>query len=644
VLPENQNKYESLLKLESWVLSLKDSDFVIQNGKRNDGVQAGNHKELLINIVSQIDKNIETGKYEKAAKDVEKRLIPKFDGCNGGNDENDLVISCELAINLYAKSTELLNALKNGADNNGKSAARAADASWDAYRQNLIAIIGEISAMLENAPDSYFKNPAGASQSALLDLIDQAKISLEEQDPDTAKEIIKSEFYPLIDGGNGGETQDDLINAIVYSTSEYDTAIRNVESIIQLMTLTMVSIAAAPQTMGIGETIKLTAVCNYNNSVDKDCSDQALWQTNGSSAATVAAGGFLTGANIGPVSVTAQVGSMTSAPVSIFVIYNGGFHDLFDDNSIDARLWTNVFKGTSSMTEENGNFRIQGGSYSFGQLIPIQYFKINQGEKLEILISLNADNSSGSYFVQGFGIYNQRTTGIAAGYSAGSSMAQPTIYLSSPRGYSAVSVPSGKGDYKIVYQNRQASLYFNGALIGTIEADLEGQRLTFFIYGSARNNSSIDAIFDNFMSNQTDPGEYRIDIANNTNPFGFNGTGSLTPGSKYTVDFYGDPNLTGIMGKLLDADTLQVIQGPFQMVQSGIPGKYSYSGTMPATSSSNIVFVASDDSFGAMAIYTRRIPTGQVSMARVASKVTQQKYIPSDFPAFLLPAELRSDK
>ncbi len=641
VLPENQEKYDALLKIESWVQLMPDGAFVADNDVRNDNVQTTNHKNQLVEIVSQIEAAVNDGKYDKAALMVEKKLIPKTDGCNGGNPENDLIMNCDLAINLYNQATGLLNAL--GAKNNGRAASRTAQAvDWDSYKQSILVVIGQIQTTLQNAADSFFKNPVGVSRATLLNLIDSAKICLEADDPQAAQDIMKNQFYPLIDGGNGGNPSDDLISSTAYSTADYTTAISDVQSVIISLKITMVGITAAPQTIGIGETIQLTAMCTYNNASVTDCSSTAQW-TADSGAASVSAGGVLTGQSLGSVFITAKAGEITSAPVSVFVIYAGGFHDLFDDGYIDTNLWTDVLKGKSTMTEQNGAFRIQAGAYSFGQLVPIQYFKINPGEKLEFFVRLNPENSAGSYFVQGFGIYNQRTTGIAAGVAAGTSMAQPTIYFSSPVGYKNATVPSGKGDYKIVYQNRQASLYFNGNLIGTIAADLEGQRLTFFIYGSARNSSTLDATFDNFMTNQTDPGEYKIDLANNSVPFGFNNSGSITPGSQYTFKFYGDPNIFGVMGKLLDADTLQVIQGPFLMSQTNTPGVYSYTGTMPTTSSSNIVLAASDDNFNQLVIYSRRISTGRAA-ARASQQASQEKYIPADFPAFLLPTEIRGDK
>ncbi len=635
----NQQKYDALLKLESWVLNLKDNNFIDINGKRNNDIQAENHRNQLLNIIENVKTDAEAGNYDKAAAKLENSFIPKIDGCNGGNAANDLVAGCELAIDLYEKSNALLETLNNETET--RSASRAAAAAWDTYQQEVLDLIGQIATLLANAPDSFFKNPAVSSRQTLLDIIAEAKTALEAQNPDAAQEIIEEEFLPLVDGGRGGETQDDLIDSSVYTTRDYAEAMANVDSIIQLLTLTAIRIENAPATIGVGETAALSAICTYNDSVEKNCSANATWQSS-TSAATVAAGGTLTGVNIGPAAITAQLDGLTSAAANVFVIYAGGFHDLFDITAIDTVLWTDVFKGKSTMTVNNGTLRIQAGSYSFGQLVPIQYFRIEPGEKLEIFVTLDPTASAGTYFVQGFGIYNQRTTGIAAGITGGTSMAQPTIYLSSTRGYASAAVASGKGSYKIVYQNRQASLYFNGSVIGTIEADLENQRLTFFLYGSARSNTSLDAVFDNFMTNQTDPGEYKIDIANLTEPFGINGAGNLAAGNTFSLDFYGDPNMIGIMGKLLDADTLQVIQGPFQMTQA-MPGKYNYTGVMPSTTASNVVLAASDDSFNSVIIYTRRISTGHVA-ARAIEKPASTKYIPEEFPAFLLPAELRADK
>lgn len=168
--------------------------------------------------------------------------------------------------------------------------------------------------------------------------------------------------------------------------------------------------------------------------------------------------------------------------------------------------------------------------------------------------------------------------------------------------------------------------------------------MTFFLYGTARASTVLDASFRSFATNQTEPGDYRIGIDNLTAPFAPDGAGTLTAADRYEFRFYGQPYLTGVKGKLLDANTLQTISGPFYMVQTATPGVYAYGAVMPATAAASIVFVASDDAFNNLVIYTRRISTGARSAASAEAGIADETAIPDSFPQFLLPTELRTDK
>ncbi len=632
------DQYAALTELETTLNELDDSAF-----KDYESIIDSNsdHRDQLYRIIDQIEQSIYEENFSDASQIIEKKLIPRIDGCDGGKQENDLVMGCGYENRLYNLAVELLENTSSLDDNTKKfNNKRTASALSDSYIQDLLDTIDNLRQEIESYPDDAFRNPVLSSRAILLDIVLQAKTEIEESDIDSAKTIIQDQLYPLIDGGAGGDTTDDLISETFYSLPEYMVITGNVEKILIETILTEIHIDPTSLTIGLGDSASVNAICIYNYSEEIDCSSNVNWAVTNPEVILIDNSGNITAINTGAAVVSAELDGIISNSANIVVNLSAGFFDDFDDGSINPELWSDVFKGASILTEENGTLRIQADSYSFGELVPIHYFKIGSGEKVEISVEMDPEYSSGNYFVQGFGIFNPRTTGIAAGVSAGTNLSAPTIYMSSPRGYTSAQVASGKGEYRITYQNKEATLYFNGTFIGSIEADLEDEVLSLFMYGSAGSSSYIDIKFDNFATNLEFPGDYFISLENNTNPFGVDGSGYIEPGDSYTFKFHGDPHQNGIYGKILDADTFELIEGPFYMAQSSIPGTYTYEGIMPSSSASNIVFVGSNDEFYETVIYSRIISCKR-STLRTYVNSDADNFVPESFPEFLLPIEMR---
>jgi soluble cytochrome b562 len=646
------DEYRALLAMRDWVLSLDNKDFVNSQGNRNDKIQTENHRDQLKKLIEDIEKYITEGNYEKAAQDVEKKLIPRIDGCNGGNAADDLVMSCILANNLYKQTGTLLDTLKEAEQaatvpapvkgKSGKSSSRVAALSIIDYKENLLNMVAEIRSEITDAADDAFKSPLSGDRAVLIDIIDLATAAIEAGNIQNAKDIVKNQFYPLVDGGDGGDPSNDLVNDWVYSTADYAGLLTSIREAMNEMKLTRVSISGIPASLGVGETAQLGAICEYNSVTEIDCSADAYWTVSNPALAAITVDGKLTGNSIGSVAVTAFVGGMYSAPVFTLVNYSGVFKDSFDKDYLDPAIWSDIFSTMSEINVGGGELRMIAAPEAFGQLIPVHYFKIKEGQKVEISATLDPSNCVGTQFVQSFGIYNRRTSGIGAGIS-GLPNGTYRIYMSTSRGYVyIISAVRPSGEFKIVYQNRLASLYYNGAFIGSAEADLENQKHTLYIFGSARSGSTLDAVYRNFTSNLPYPGDYRIEVANNTTPFSEEGLGSLRAGDVFTLTFHGEPHMSGIAAKLYVANTmLPLTTVPLQLTQTATPGKYAYTGVMPSVSVPVVALSASDDNFNFLEIYSRRISSGVMGGgARISTDGAAGIIVP-DIPMFLLPPEFR---
>lgn len=306
------------------------------------------------------------------------------------------------------------------------------------------------------------------------------------------------------------------------------------------------------------------------------------------------------------------------------------FSDNFKTNYLDPEKWTDYFVYDGTVVESLKNrlsFRSSTPDTS-AMLIPVHYFKVDPGEQVEASVKMINKKSEGETVLQGFSIYDGKGGGVSVGVFNGSDTNRPTIggvlpnvYISSQSDWlydwCMAYVPKTDGTYKISYKNGFASVLFNGDEIGRVAARLDGENAVFMLNGYAGLNSYFDMYFENFATNQMQPGDENLKVRNNTRPFLSNGSGGLKPGESFTLRFEGTHGLGSVMGRMYDAVNYNTMVD-FEMRETSVPGVYEYTGIMPSSAPAKVVFSASECAYGyggsgcfssLMPLFTRKIPT-----------------------------------
>ena len=89
---------------------------------------------------------------------------------------------------------------------------------------------------------------------------------------------------------------------------------------VPVATLSSIAVTATPPVVRIGSTLQLTATGTYSDGSTSDITSSiTTWHSSSTSIATVSASGVMTGVSAGNTAVTASLGSITSAPLTVAV-------------------------------------------------------------------------------------------------------------------------------------------------------------------------------------------------------------------------------------------------------------------------------------------------------------------------------------
>lgn len=513
----------------------------------------------------------------------------------------------------------------------------------DTFKNSLLEKINSLRSYIAGLHEDSFSGVVLNPRGTLTGILTVAANYAVDENFDAVKMELETNFLPLVDGASGGDPSDDLLSNNLALTTSYQSA----SDVIEDVTITGVQVLPQTITLSAGQAQAFTANCIYSMQYLEDCMDRVTWSSSNPRVGTVDETGTFTALSEGECLVTAthEDGVDNSSLVTVQAL-NPVFSDNFDNNFLHPEKWSD-FSNSGTITPGGGILNMSGGKYLYSEVKSTHYFNIDPGESVAFEVDLNLGSSCGEYYVQGFGISDESMAGIAIGLAGGTSLNnQYKVYYSSPlRGAGGVvGVPARSGKFRIEYQSGIANIYRDGGLLVSLNADLDGKRLSFFLYTTAGWGSSYYiADFDNFLSNRDFPGDAYIGIANNTNPFNPDGTGGVYPGDSVTITVVTAPGQTDVRAGIMIPDELAYLVNPMQMLETATPGTYELSLTMPSISATSLCAAASDDGFSKTVLRTKRYNVGGGSAGRIAASTTTSPGghpLLRLFPADILPAEI----
>lgn len=624
-----------ILALKSRVESLPNSAFVKTSKKQ---IAMGELKRRrLARIVDFVVMDVKHNRYSRAAMVVDRKLIPRLDGCNGGKTKDDYILDCTSKATAYKSAVEIETLLASYTAPNpgGRHTHRAAAASIDTFRTSVLAKISTLKTYINALPNSAFSGVVSDPRTVLVDILTIAANEALDGDFDAAKSEISDNFIPYVDGLNG----DDLITDATAKADVYSSA----TAIVAELSVTAVSVSPSTGArLSIGDTYAFSADCTYSDQYTEDCTDRVTWTSSATAVGTIDSVGIFTAVAAGTADVSAAYGTIASAAAPV-VVDSPYLIDNFDTGYMDAEKW-NDFTNTGTISYGGGVVMMEGPKNQYSEIATAHYFNVDAGEAVSFEVDIDLGSSYGEYYVGGFGITDNMFEGIAVGLAGGTSVNGTMAYYSSPlRGsggtFDVGNVRSGK--FRVEYQNGIANVYLNGVLKQSFEAELDGKRLSFFVFSTAGWGSSYYSMsFDNFATNQPYPGDAYIKIENMTNPFGVDGSGTFANQESFKITVVDTPGLTNVQAGIVDPNDLSNIVAPAVMAETS-SGVYELTGTLPMLSSTQLAAVASDDDFAAIALHTRRIDVAGASASRSAARqAADGHFLLNIFPAAILPGEI----
>lgn len=630
-----------LLALTDYVNTIPDTAFAYPTTRENRLDTSWKNK--LLSTLSRIETTVNAENYTRAARIIEVKLVPRVDGCNGGSPDDDYIADCGQKGVLYQNAQEMLTLMASApgkAPKSGKSTAREAAAfDFAAFKAELLATVNEMEAFINGLPAGAFAGIVPDPRGVLIGILTVAANHIQDGNFEAAKAELLANFLPLVDGFNGGSLADDLITNSIYQTEVFNKT----NDVITAIETTVVRIDVTPGSANllVGDTVDFSAECVYSDNTSFNCTDTVVWQSSDTSVAAFVLGGMLQANAAGTTAVTANHEGLLSAPVNVAVtsIPIGMLADDFDGTWLNPEKWSDVYNNeAASLSLSGGKLRMTGGTSQYAQIIPTEAFYVAPGEQVVLQADFDLGASTGGFYVQGIGMMVGNTTGLAVGILGGDSYAQPLLYYSSPSAYGRI--PAARtARIRVVYKSGLATVYLNNMStpLTSFSAAIDDRHVVFFLYASASGvGSNYSVAFDNYWTNQNEPGEVGVKIENMTRPFAADGSGGILPGEAIRVTVETSPGNGTVEAGLLNTSSMSYVIPPMSLTET-TPGVYVLNTTMPATPVSKVAVAASSDRFTRIKIHTRKV-TSLVSAGRVVEKKTGET---APLPGFLLPEELR---
>ncbi|MFA6450084.1 MAG: Ig-like domain-containing protein [bacterium] len=596
-------------------------------------------RRRLARITEQIAWEVKRGNLKTAEKWIERKLIPRVDGCSGGKDKDDYILDCAAKTAAYNNAMELKSAIENYQAANpkhGRYNSRAANISLAEFKTAILEKINNLKTYINGLPGAAFSGVVADPRGTLLDVLTiAANYALDGRFDDVKEELIDN-FIHYVDGLNG----DDLIVDATARANAYNSA----QAIIQDVAVTALTVTPVNARMGIGEQQVFTAQCTYSNQYTEDCAAQVMWTSSNPAVGAIDATGVFTAAAGGTAAITASLGGVTSAGAPVMV-ESPYLTDNFDAGYLDPEKW-NDFMNTGTIAVAGGAVMMEGPRNQYSEIATSHYFNVDPGEFVSFEVDIDLGASYGEYYVGGVGLTDNTFAGIAVGVAGGNFINGTAVYYASPlrgEGGSVYTNNTRSCKLRVDYQNGIAKVFMDGALVQTFAANLDGKRYNFFVFGSAGwDVSSYSMMFDNFKTNQTYPGETNIKIANNTNPFALDGSGALGNNDSYTITIESAPGRT-VEGGIINPDDLSYIVPPAPLTEVA-PGLYERTGDLPLLSATQLAATGSDDGYSAITLHTRRIAVAGAPVSRKSAAASTIAHpLLRIFPANILPAEISAE-
>lgn len=208
---ESEMIASAIIEIGKLIAGLPDSAFVSES--KQDVKLAGSRSKRLKKILLKIKDDVSKDKYRQAQNRIEKKLLPRLDGCNGGKEEDDYIAACEVKNILYEKSSGMLAVLIAWSESQpcgGKQSGKCRS-DTSGISAAMLSAVDDLLAQLSGLSVYDYTGVGSNQRDALLGIVIIAVNYMIDGDFVEAKNELEQNLLPYVDGAYGGNSSDDLI-------------------------------------------------------------------------------------------------------------------------------------------------------------------------------------------------------------------------------------------------------------------------------------------------------------------------------------------------------------------------------------------------------------------------------------------------
>ncbi len=293
--------------LSDKIVAMPDSYFARSAGRKNSS-NANRNLKRLDNIIKNIERDIQRGMFRTAYKRIERKLIPRVDGCNGGRSKDDYISGCSDKQPIYEAAVEVAEVIAgvmNGTVKPGKLSQ---------FKKEIVAMLESIRGKIEEIANGGSSGSASETRALLIESLNLAANYVVDGFYSNMRDELNSNFIPCVDGING----DDLIVNATARREVYDDA----SAIVQDTTITGIAITPATLTIAMFGEQMFTATCGYASGYSEDCSSSVTWSVSEPALGYVYPTGLFTAGNVMTGTIWAETDGVKSNLATVTVTSN----------------------------------------------------------------------------------------------------------------------------------------------------------------------------------------------------------------------------------------------------------------------------------------------------------------------------------
>jgi len=263
-------------------------------------------RKRLLTIIKDITNDVRRNNFKQAYTRTDKKLIPRVDGCAGGNSNDDYLANCADKQYVLDAAADLKALLKSGF-------GRMSNIEKRRLRTAVASILTDLKSYVSGISAGGGGGTTGDPKAFLMSVLTTAANYALDGALFEMKDVLSANFVPYVDGVG---TDDLILLDEPVRIDLYNKAI----AIMEEVKVSSITIVPEENEVSVNGVVNFTAECTFMSGNVGDCTSRVTWVVNDPAIGTISAQGAFTGAVIGTTTVHAEYPWAVSNEATVIVI------------------------------------------------------------------------------------------------------------------------------------------------------------------------------------------------------------------------------------------------------------------------------------------------------------------------------------